>query len=224
MVLVVDDEDAINELICDALSLAGYRTLSAFHGMDALRQLRENSVDLVVLDVNMPNIDGFEVLRRIREADDTTPVIILTARQDRDDTKRGFVLGADDFVRKPFGIEELTLRVSAVLRRVSGRVSGTVLTVGEIRLDPELHQVTCGEMEVDLSPTEFRLLALLMTNPGRVLTREQLLSQIWGLDEATETKVLETYISYLRRKLGDHLTVRTVRTIGYQLVAPGAAR
>jgi two-component system OmpR family response regulator len=103
-------------------------------------------------------------------------------------------------------------------------VSGAALIVGELRLDPDLHQVTCGEKEVDLSPTEFRLLALLMANPGRVLTREQLLSQIWGLDEATETKVLETYVSYLRRKLGEHLTVRTVRTVGYQLVDPGATR
>ena len=222
-VLVVDDEESINELICDALSLAGYETIAAFHGMDALRRLREDRIDLVVLDITMPNVDGFEVLRRMREADDRRPVIVLTARQDRDDTRRGFVLGADDFVRKPFGIEELTLRVAAVLRRSRQEQPADVLVVGEVRLDADRHEVRCAGAEVELSPTEFRLLALLMTHPGRVLTRDQLLSQVWVLDGSAETRVLETYISYLRRKLGEHAAIRTVRGVGYQLSAPGVA-
>lgn len=223
-VLVVDDEESINELICDALSLAGYETIAAFHGMDALRRLREDRIDLVVLDITMPNVDGFEVLRRMREADDRRPVIVLTARQDRDDTRRGFVLGADDFVRKPFGIEELTLRVAAVLRRSRQDQPTDILVVGEVRLDADRHEVRCAGAEVELSRTEFRLLSLLMAHPGRVLTRDQLLSQVWGLDGSAETRVLETYISYLRRKLGEHATIRTVRGVGYQLAAPEPAR
>jgi two-component system OmpR family response regulator len=220
-ILAVDDEDAITDLICDALSLAGYATLRASHGMEALRLLRESQVDLVVLDVNMPNVDGFEVLRRMREGGDATPVIILTARQERDDTKRGFELGADDFVRKPFGIEELTLRVAAVLRRTAAAPGDDVVRVGDIRMDPAAHQVTVRDEPVELSPTEYRLLEVLMRSPGRVLTKQQLLDQVWGLPPDTETTVVETYVSYLRRKIGDDITIRTVRAVGYQLLPPG---
>ena len=219
-VLVVDDEDAISDLICDALSLARYQTLRAGHGMGALRVLRESTVDLVILDINMPGMDGYEVLRRMREAGDNTPVIILTARQDRTDTKQGFELGADDFIRKPFGIEELTLRVAAVLRRSQGQIPTTVVTVGDVRLDPDTHLATCLEEPVDLSPTEFRLLHLLMENEGRVLSKGQILTRIWGMSEESETSVVETYVSYLRRKFGDNLYIRTVRGVGYQLKRP----
>ena len=223
-VLVVDDEDAINDLICDALSLARYQTVRASHGMAALRVLRESTVDLVVLDINMPGVDGYEVLRRMREAGDNTPVIILTARQDRTDTKQGFELGADDFIRKPFGIEELTLRVAAVLRRSQGQVPTSVVTVGEVSLDPDTHLATCQEVPVELSPTEFRLLHLLMENEGRVLSKGQILTRVWGMSEDSETSVVETYVSYLRRKFGDHLYIRTVRGVGYQLKKPESVR
>jgi two-component system OmpR family response regulator len=218
MILVVDDEPAVNDLICDALRLAGYRTSSAPHGMAALRQLREAPVDLVVLDINMPNVDGFEVLTRMRQAGDQTPVIILTARQDRDDTKTGFELGADDFVKKPFGIEELTLRVKAVLRRVQADEQLTTLRIGAIELNPDQHAVTCDGEMVELSATEFRLLQELMEHANRVLSKAQLLRRVWGIDDGLETTVVETYISYLRKKFGPELSIRTVRGVGYQLI------
>ena len=222
-ILVVDDEPAVNDLICDALRLAGYRTSSAPHGMAALRLLREAPVDLVVLDINMPNVDGFEVLTRMREAGDQTPVIILTARQDRDDTKTGFELGADDFVKKPFGIEELTLRVKAVLRRAQGAEPQATLRIGAISLDADQHAVTCNDEIVELSATEFRLLQVLMEDAGRVLSKAQLLRRVWGIDDGLETTVVETYISYLRKKLGPELSIRTVRGVGYQLIGSSRA-
>lgn len=220
-VLAVDDEDAITDLVCDALSLAGYRTMRARHGMEALRILREHAVDLVVLDVNMPNVDGFEVLDRMRTGGDQTPVIIVTAREDRGDVRRGFELGADDFIRKPFGIEELALRVRAVLRRSQPEQSGP-LRVGDLRVDESAHVVTVRHEPVDLSPTEFRLLVALVREEGRVVTRGRLLAQVWGLDVDAPTTVVETYVSYLRRKLGHAVDVRTVRGIGYALHPPGS--
>ena len=218
-VLVVDDEPNVNDLICDALRLAGYQSVSASHGMAALHILRESPIALVVLDINMPKMDGYEVLTRMRASGDATPVIILTARQDRDDTNAGFKLGADDFVKKPFGIEELTLRVAAVLRRSRGEQTSSAIRVGSLTLDPETHEATCNEEVLELSATEFRLLQVLMENANRVMTKDQLLRQIWGFDAGTETTVLETYISYLRKKLGAGVTIRTVRGVGYQLLA-----
>lgn len=219
-VLVVDDEPGINDLICDALRLAGYETTSAAHGMEALRILREESIDLAIIDVNMPTMDGYELLERMRSSGLHTPAIVLTARSDKEATRTSFGLGADDFVRKPFGIEELTLRVAAVLRRSRPAESQAVRTVGSIAIDVDAHEVTCDGVVVDLSPTEFRLLLVLAENSGRVMSREQLLDQVWGLGQGAESSTLETYVSYLRRKLGEHLTLRTVRGVGYQLVVP----
>jgi two-component system OmpR family response regulator len=218
VILVVDDERGVNDLVCDAVRLAGHEAVAAFDGAEALRMLREHDVDLVILDVNMPRIDGFQVLTAIRNAEDSRPVILLTARQARDDVRMGFELGADDFVRKPFGIEELTLRVSAVLRRTQPESGDTVLQVGPVRLDSRSHRVTCADADVELSHTEFRLLQMLMEHVNEVLTKDLLLRRIWGLDGTAETTVVETYISYLRRKLGDNVVIRTVRGVGYQLV------
>lgn len=218
-VLVIDDEPGINDLICDALRLAGYQTLSAAHGLEGLRLLREEHVDLAVIDVNMPMMDGYELLERMRASGIQTPAIVLTARQDKDATRTSFGLGADDFIRKPFGIEELTLRVAAVLRR-SMPATPDVLAAGAIVIDLDAHSVSADGLEVELSPTEFRLLHVLTANAGRVLTREQLLDQVWGLGEGIESSTLETYVSYLRRKLGPALTLRTVRGVGYQLTVP----
>jgi two-component system, OmpR family, response regulator len=219
-ILVVDDEDGVAELVGDALGIVGYRTERARHGMEALTRLRESRFDLVILDVSMPMLDGFSVLERMRASGDMTPVIVLTARQQKEDTRQGFTLGADDFVRKPFGIEELTLRVAAVLRCSQPASEDTSLRLGRIVLDVDQHQVTADGEIVELSPTEFRLLHVLMSEAGRVLTREQLLQRVWGLDGWAETTVVETYVSYLRRKFGDLLTLRTVRGVGYQLIIP----
>lgn len=218
-ILVVDDEPGINDLICDALRLAGYETSSAAHGMEALRILREEQIDLAIIDVNMPTMDGYELLERMRTSGSQTPAIVLTARSDREAPRTSFGLGADDFVRKPFGIEELTLRVAAVLRRSRASESTSVRTNGAITIDVDAHEVTCDGVPVELSPTEFRLLLVLVENAGRVMSREQLLDQVWGLGYGAESTTVETYVSYLRRKLGDHLRLRTVRGVGYQLVA-----
>lgn len=219
-ILVVDDEPAVNELICDALHLAGFEACSAEHGMEALRILREQRIDLAIIDVNMPIMSGYDLLERMRASGLQTPVIVLTARQEREDPRTSFGLGADDFVRKPFGIEELTLRVRAILRR-SGSVDQVArTTIGSITIDDDAHEVRMGEQVVELSPTEYRLLSVLASNPGRVLTREQLLEQVWGLGPGMESTALETYVSYLRRKLGDELVIRTVRGVGYQLIDP----
>jgi len=217
LVLVVDDEPAVNDLICDALRLSGFRTHSAPDGLAALQFLRTTSVDLVVLDINMPKVDGFETLTRMRDAGNSTPVIVLTARQERDDTRAGFERGADDFVHKPFSIEELIWRVKAVLRRSAADAPESILTHGDVRLDFDRHLVTVGGDEISLSGTEFRLLEILMENSGRVLSKDQLLSRVWGLGPGVESSVVETYISYLRKKLGDAVNIRTVRGVGYQL-------
>jgi len=221
-VLVVDDEPGINDLICDALRLAGYETSSATHGMEALRILREDLIDLAIIDVNMPTMDGYELLERMRSSGLQTPAIVLTARSDKEATRTSFGLGADDFVRKPFGIEELTLRVAAVLRRSRPPESQSVRAIGAITIDVDAHEVLCDGTVVELSPTEFRLLLVLAENAGRVMSREQLLDQVWGLGHGVESSAVETYVSYLRRKLGEHLTLRTVRGVGYQLVVPRA--
>lgn len=215
LVLVVDDEPAVNDLICDAMRLAGYRTASATDGFLALQFLRSTTADLVILDINMPRIDGFETLQRMRQAGDATPVIILTARMERDDTRTGFEAGADDFVHKPFSIEELVWRVRAVLRRTGSDALDPAYVVGSVRLDPARHEVTVAEQPIDLSSTEFRLLEVFMENRGLVLGKERLLDRVWG--GAAEPNVVETYVSYLRRKLGSAISIRTVRGVGYQL-------
>jgi two-component system, OmpR family, response regulator len=221
-VLVADDEDSVADLLCDALSLAGYTTIRAANGMEALRLVRESRPDLLLLDVNMPLLDGFEVLERLRAQGDEVPVLFLTARDDRLDERKGLSLGGDDYVTKPFGLQELLLRVGAILRRSRPPVIDRRLRVSNVALDPDTYEVTVADEPVELSPTEFRLLEQLMSHKGRVLTRDQLLRLVWGLDGDTRTSVLETYVSYLRRKVDpDNLgIIRTVRGIGYQLREP----
>lgn len=196
----------------------GYETISAKHGLEALRLIREQKPDLVILDINMPQLDGFGVIEKLRNENNNVPVIVLTARDQRDDKSIGFGLGADDFVTKPFGLEELLMRVAAVLRRSKNTpTSGNILVSGDISLDILNYRVNVKDKVIETSPTEFKLLLYLMENMGRVLTREQILSAVWGLDFATDGAVLDTYISYLRKKLGENANIRTVRGIGYQI-------
>lgn len=196
----------------------GYETISAKHGLEALRLIREQKPDLVILDINMPQLDGFGVIEKLRNENNNVPVIVLTARDQKDDKSIGFSLGADDFVTKPFGLEELLMRVSAVLRRSKNTpTSGNILVSGNISLDVLNYRVSVRDKVIETSPTEFKLLHYLMENMGRVLTREQILSAVWGLDFATDGAVLDTYISYLRKKLGDTANIRTVRGVGYQI-------
>ena len=185
----------------------------------ALDRVRSDRPDLVILDVNMPKLDGFEVLRKMRSLSITTPAILLTARHEREDAVTGLKLGADDYVKKPFGLEELLLRVAAVLRRVNGE-SDSALVCGTISLSVARHEVNCAGNTIDLSPTEFRLLEYLMENKNRVLTKQQILDAVWGIDFDSSTTVVETFISYLRKKMSpeiDNMLV-TVRGIGFKLV------
>ncbi len=218
-ILVADDDEAVCDTIEDALHLAGYLTMRAKDGQMALDRVRSDRPDLVILDVNMPKLDGFEVLRKMRSLSISTPAILLTARHEREDAVTGLKLGADDYVKKPFGLEELLLRVAAVLRRVNGE-SDSALMCGTISLSVARHEVVCAGNVIDLSPTEFRLLEYLMENKNRVLTKQQLLDAVWGIDFDSSTTVVETFISYLRKKMSpeiDNMLV-TVRGIGFKLV------
>lgn len=219
-ILIIDDEVGVRELLADALKLAGFETVTAADAMVAQTLLRTIKPDLLIVDINMPLMDGFEFIERIRGNGDNTPALMLSARGDRADITRGLTLGADDYVTKPFGLEELVLRVRAILRRSQfTEVQPTVLTVGPITLDEDSHKVTFEGEVVDLSPTEFRLLHVLLESKGRVLSKTFLLEEVWGINFETETTVVDTYISYLRKKLhrDGFEGIRTVRGVGFQL-------
>ncbi|MHB8958372.1 MAG: response regulator transcription factor [Candidatus Limnocylindrales bacterium] len=228
-VLVVDDEPAITDLLATALRYMGYQVTTAATGFGALDRAASSAPDLVVLDVMLPDIDGFEVCRRLRAARDFVPVIFLSARDTEDDRIAGFVRGGDDYVTKPFSLEELTLRIGALLRRVrAGEGEGeraTRLRYRDLEMDEDRHQVWRAGREVELSPTEFRLLRFFLLNPERVLSKQQILDHVWQYDFNGEDNVVETYVSYLRRKVDDvePRLLRTVRGFGYVLRADGAA-
>jgi two-component system OmpR family response regulator len=235
-VLVVDDEPNIRELVQVALQFHGCSVTTAATGKDALRQAETNRPDLIVLDVMLPDLDGFEVCRRLRASGNEVPVIFLTARDTSSDTVTGLALGGDDYVTKPFSVESLVARVRAVLRRASramvhtdaggaGDADAQVLRAGDVELDESRWTVHRAGTPVELSPTEFRLLAYLMRHEGRVLTRDQLLENVWGWDYGGQSQIVETYISYLRRKL-DPLgppIIHTQRGVGYSLRLAGPA-
>lgn len=223
-ILVVDDEPGVRDMLCDALSIAGYEPTAAIDGFAAHILLREQKFELIITDINMPLMDGYELLERLRAAGDNTPAILLTARGERADVTRGLKLGADDYVTKPFGLEELTLRVAAILRRTQGtavaEVDAVVLSVGPVELDVDAHTVTVDGDSVDLSPTEFKLLHELMKRPNKVVTKNQLLDAVWDMGYANNASVVDTYISYLRKKVhvGGFEGIKTVRGIGFQIV------
>ena len=222
-VLIVDDESGVRDLLSDALRFAGYDTEVASQGREALELWRLKRIDLCVVDINMPMMDGFEFLEILRKSDLTTPVLLLSARDSSEDIARGLRFGADDYVRKPFSVEELLLRVGAILRRTQG-ADGDVLTYscGPLTVDIDRHEVTHAGEAIELSATEFRLLEMLISRLGRLVTREQLLRDIWGMDFETETTVVDTYISYLRRKVHrDNFTpITTVRGVGFKMIEP----
>jgi two-component system, OmpR family, response regulator len=230
-VLVVDDEPNIRELVEVALKFHGCAVAVSATGKDALRQVETYDPDLMILDVMLPDIDGFEVCRTLRSEGNDVPVIFLTARDTTSDTIRGLTLGGDDYVTKPFSVEALVARVRAVLRRTTrmpgggGQLGDALLKVGDLELDEEHWVVRRSGTQVELSPTEFRLLAYLMRNQGRMLTRQQLLENVWGWEFAGQSQVVETYVSYLRRKLdplGPPL-IHTQRGVGYSLRPPPEA-
>jgi two-component system OmpR family response regulator len=223
-VLVVDDEPNIRDLVAVALRFHGFAPVTAATGEEAMRGVRAERPDLIVLDVMLPDVDGFELCRRLRADGHDVPVIFLTARDTPSDTVTGLTLGGDDYVTKPFSIDALVARVRAVLRRTTptAPAGDEVLRIADLELDETRWAVRRAGTDVELSPTEFRLLAYLMRNAGRVLSREQLLDNVWGWAHSGNSQVVETYISYLRRKLdplGPPL-IHTQRGVGYTLRPP----
>ena len=218
-VLVVEDEESVQALICEALRLADFECVTARSGYEAIDALRDLGIDLVVLDLSMPGMDGHEVLAKIRSAFDFRPVLVVTARQEGTDLANSFALGADDYLRKPFSIEELAWRCKALLRRNEQHSTPSILRHGAIQMDCGSHRVYVANVLVELSATEFRLLEFLMNNPGRVLLRQQILQRVWGFSDDLESSVLDTYISYLRKKLAPLDAIRTIRGVGYELKA-----
>jgi two-component system, OmpR family, response regulator len=229
-VLVIDDEPSIRELVGVALRFHGCAVTLGSTGRDALALAASEQPDLIVLDVMLPDADGFEVCRRLRATGDDVPVIFLTARDTTSDVITGLTLGGDDYITKPFSVEALVARVRAVLRRTAPQAerdpgaagSSSTLRAGDLELDEDHWTVRRAGVAVELSPTEFRLLAYLMRNQGLMLTRKQLLENVWGWEYAGQSQVLETYVSYLRRKLdplGPPL-IHTQRGVGYSLRSP----
>ncbi|AUA15406.1 response regulator [Streptomyces sp. SID8382] len=225
--LVVEDEPTLRELLSASLRLAGFAVIPVATGAQALAAVREQRPDLIVLDVMLPDFDGFEVVRRLRgqrpiAAAGHPPVLFLTARDAPEDRISGLRAGGDDYVTKPFNLEELVLRIQAILRRTSGRQADGRLVVGDLELDPDSHQVSRGGRPVELSPTEFSLLRVLMENAGQVLSKAQLLELVWQYDFGGDDTIVTSYISYLRRKvdLDEPKLIHTVRGTGYVLRRP----
>jgi two-component system response regulator MprA len=217
-VLVAEDDQRVRDSLARALVYEGYEVVTAVDGADALVSVADAPPDVVVLDVQMPNVDGLTMCRRLRQAGDRTPVLMLTARHEVSDRVAGLDAGADDYLVKPFALDELLARLRALLRRTSVTGGSEVLQVEDLVLDPQRRQVQRGGRAIELTKTEFDLLELLMHNAGIVLTRDQLYERIWGYDFETSSKSLDVYVSYVRRKTeedGEPRLLHTVRGVGY---------
>jgi len=217
-VLVIDDDPGVLELVQDALRLSGMETTAAKDGLEALNTLREKHFDIVVADINMPKLSGLELLKNLRDKGNYVPFVFLTARNHKVDLSQGFKSGADDYITKPFSLEELVLRIEAVLRR-SKTDAPKSLEFGSLRIYPDEFRVTVSEKQVDLSPTEFRLLITLAHSSPRVCSKNMLLDEVWGMGFSTSVSVVDTYISYLRKKLVQEgfMGLKTVRGFGFKL-------
>jgi two-component system OmpR family response regulator len=219
-VLVVDDEEYITDLLSTGLRFLGFEVSVARDGMGAVAKAVDERPDVILLDVAIPGFDGFEVCRRLRSDGVQVPIIFLTARVAPEDKVGGLRLGADDYVTKPFGLQEVVARIEAVLRRGRGTARAvTRLNVADLELDDEAHKVSRAGEQIDLSATEYRVLRYLMLNAGRVLSKTQILEHVWQYDFDGESTVVETYISYLRKKIDrvDPPLIQTVRGFGYVL-------
>jgi two-component system, OmpR family, response regulator MprA len=219
-ILVVDDEPAVRDSLDRALRLEGYEVGLASDGAEALEALSGDDPDAVVLDLMMPRVDGLEVCRRMRAAGNRTPVLVLTARDAVSDRVKGLDAGADDYLVKPFALDELLARLRALLRRSGESAPGQVLRFSDLVFDPVAHQVKRGDREIELTRTEFLLLELFLLHPKQVLTRSVIFERVWGYDFGPDSNSLEVYVSYLRRKLeagGEPRLLHTVRGVGYVL-------
>jgi two-component system OmpR family response regulator len=221
--LVVDDEPNIVELLSASLRFAGFEVETAAGGIEAVEAARSFRPDLLVLDVMMPGLDGFGVVRRLRQEGDRTPVLFLTAKDATEDKVQGLTLGGDDYVTKPFSLEEVVARIRAVLRRTaSSPAAASHLSFADIELDEDTHEVWKNGELVALSPTEFKLLRYFMQNTGRVLSKAQILDHVWNYDFGGDANVVESYVSYLRRKVDttEPRLLHTLRGVGYVLRVP----
>ena len=218
-VLIVDDEPNIRDLLATSLRFAGFSIHAVANGADAIAAAEKGEPDIILLDVMLPDMNGFTVTKKIRSMGITAPVLFLTARDDTDDKIMGLTVGGDDYVTKPFSLDEIVARINAIMRRTKpAEVDESIIEVGEISINQDAHDVFVNGEMVDLSPTEYKLLRFLMTNPNRVLTKAQILDHVWEYDFNGEMGIVESYVSYLRKKL-DPLTteplITTKRGVGY---------
>ena len=225
-VLVVDDEPNIRDLLSASLRFAGHQVIAASNGTEAVNRIIENQPDIILLDVMLPDVSGFGVTKKIRSMGIETPILFLTARDDTEDKVTGLTVGGDDYVTKPFSLDEIMARISAIMRRTGkDQVAESVIRVGELEMNEDAHEVTVKGQPVDLSPTEYQLLRYLAQNPNRVLTKAQILDHVWEYDFNGEMGIVESYVSYLRKKL-DPLSseplIVTKRGVGYLLKGPKA--
>jgi DNA-binding response OmpR family regulator len=215
-VLVVEDEARIASFLIRGLRAQGYAVDHVATGEEALRGARDPELDLMILDLGLPDIDGTEVLRRLREQGSRLPILVLTARGEVADRVEGLDLGADDYLIKPFAFDELLARIRVRIREQDG-APATSLRVGDVELDIPTRRVSVGEARYDLTAREFSLLQVFLRRPGQVLSREQILSQVWELDWDPGSNVVDVYVGYLRKKVGDE-RIETVRGVGYRFV------
>jgi two-component system OmpR family response regulator len=224
-VLVVDDEPNIRDLLSASLRFQGHQVLTAANGNEAINKIVDSQPDVVLLDVMLPDISGFGVTKKIRSLGIDVPILFLTARDDTEDKVTGLTVGGDDYVTKPFSLDEIIARINAIMRRTGKDQTKSVISVGELTINEEAHEVTIKGELVDLSPTEYQLLRYLATNPNRVLTKAQILDHVWEYDFNGEMGIVESYVSYLRKKLDPISTeplIVTKRGVGYMLKGPKA--
>lgn len=223
-VLVVDDEPNIRDLLSASLRFAGHQVLTSPNGTDAVNKIVEQQPDIILLDVMLPDVSGFGVTKKIRSMGIETPILFLTARDDTEDKITGLTVGGDDYVTKPFSLDEIMARISAIMRRTGkDQAVGSVIRVGELEINEDAHEVSVNGNAVDLSPTEYQLLRYLAQNPNRVLTKAQILDHVWEYDFNGEMGIVESYVSYLRKKLdpvSSEPLIVTKRGVGYLLKGP----
>jgi two-component system OmpR family response regulator len=221
-ILIVDDEPNIRDLLTTSLRFAGFAVRAVGNGAQAISAVLEEEPDLIILDVMLPDINGFGVTKRLRSSGYTSPILFLTAKDDTDDKIMGLTVGGDDYVTKPFSLDEIVARIKAILRRTMQEEDDSVIRTGDLTMDQDTHEVTIGTEVIELSPTEFKLLRYLMLNPNRVLSKAQILDHVWEYDFNGDAGIVESYISYLRRKLDPHTDeplIQTKRGFGYMLKA-----
>ncbi|NHI17367.1 response regulator transcription factor [Microbacterium excoecariae] len=224
-VLVVDDEQMLTDLLSMALRMEGWEVRTAGSGTEALQSVKDFQPDAIVLDIMMPDLDGMAVLQRLRQQDNMVPVLFLTAKDAVSDRVAGLTAGGDDYVTKPFSLEEVVARLRALMRRSGTALAAEpepILRVGDLSLNEDSHEVLRGEAEIELTATEFELLRFLMRNPRRVVSKAQILDRVWNYDFGGKSSVVELYISYLRKKIdaGREPLIHTVRGVGYMIKAP----